>query len=229
MGQVEVQALKGVDLTVYRGEFVSIMGPSGSGKSTLLNLIGCLDRPTTGTCEIAGKRADRLSDNALADLRNELLGFVFQDFSLLAHRDARQNVELPLIYRGLSGRERRRRATMALEAVGLGHRATHRPRQLSGGEQQRVAIARALAAQPLLLLADEPTGALDSANGSLIMGVFQRLNREHGLTIVQVTHEEDIARHSDRILRMRDGRLESDEPVTDRIFAEVPLELEEAN
>lgn len=223
MGQVRVEALRGVDLRVDEGEFVSIMGPSGSGKSTLLNLIGCLDRPTSGACMVAGHRTDRLSDGALADLRNRTLGFVFQDFSLLSHLDALANVELPLIYRGIARGERRRRAEEALAAVGLSHRKHHRPRQLSGGEQQRVAIARALAAGPKIILADEPTGALDSVSSQQIMAIFQRLNRERGITIVQVTHEETVARHAQRLVRVRDGRIESDEPI------EHPLQAEEAS
>ncbi|MBX6351588.1 MAG: ABC transporter ATP-binding protein [Clostridia bacterium] len=219
LGQVTVEALRGVDLEIRAGEFVSIMGPSGSGKSTLLNLIGCLDVPTEGVCEVAGRRTDRLSDNALAELRNRYLGFVFQDFSLLRHLDARANVELPLIYRGLGARLRRRLAEEALATVGLASRMHHRPGQLSGGEQQRVAIARALASGPTVILADEPTGALDTVAGRVVMGVFQKLNRERGITIVQVTHEPEIARHAKRLVRLRDGRVEEDAPVPDPLDA----------
>lgn len=210
-GQVRVEALKGVDLAVEKGDFVSIMGPSGSGKSTLLNIIGALDRPSSGIYELAGKRVDKLSDNKLAEIRNEFIGFVFQSFHLLPDLTAQANVELPLIYRGISSRERRRRAVAALESVGLGNRIHHRPAQLSGGEQQRVAIARALVGEPEVILADEPTGALDSRTGEHIMAIFQKLNREQGLTIVQVTHEEDIAHYGRRIIRLLDGEIEREE------------------
>lgn len=216
-----MEALRSIDLEVQEGEFLSIMGPSGSGKSTLLNLIGCLDLPSEGTYTIAGQRVDQLSDRRLAGLRNRLLGFVFQQFRLLPDLDAQANVELPLIYRGMPGRERHERALAALEEVGLAGRARHRPSQLSGGEQQRVAIARALAAEPVLLLADEPTGALDSSNGRVIMSIFQKLNRERGLTIVQVTHEAEIARHGRRILHLRDGTVEREEEVIDPVIADV--------
>ncbi|MDI3317327.1 MAG: ABC transporter ATP-binding protein [Bacillota bacterium] len=219
-GQVHVDALRGVDLAVESGEFVSIMGPSGSGKSTLLNLIGCLDRPTSGSREVAGRLTDRMSDGALADLRNRFLGFVFQDFRLMPDLDALANVELPLVYRGLPARERHRLAMAALEAVGLAARAHHRPSQLSGGEQQRVAIARALVGRPALILADEPTGALDSHSSRVIMAIFQRVNREQGLTVVQVTHDERVARHASRLIRLLDGRVVSDEPVADRLLAD---------
>ncbi|MBO8168417.1 MAG: ABC transporter ATP-binding protein [Thermoanaerobacteraceae bacterium] len=210
-GQVRVEALKGVDLAVEKGDFVSIMGPSGSGKSTLLNIIGALDRPSSGIYELAGKRVDKLSDNKLAEIRNEFIGFVFQSFHLLPDLTAQANVELPLIYRGISSKERRRRAVAALESVGLGNRIHHRPAQLSGGEQQRVAIARALVGEPEVILADEPTGALDSRTGEHIMAIFQKLNREQGLTIVQVTHEEDIAHYGRRIIRLLDGEIEREE------------------
>lgn len=220
-GQVRVEALRGVDLIVQKGEFLSIMGPSGSGKSTMLNLIGCLDRPSTGTLQLAGKQVEKLGDGALADIRNQLIGFVFQSFHLLPDLDAQANVELPLIYRGVGAKERRTKAVAALEAVGLGERRHHRPSQLSGGEQQRVAIARALVGDPAMILADEPTGALDSRTGKTIMAIFQRLNRERGLTIVQVTHEREIALHGSRVVHLLDGLIEKIELV------EEPLEAKE--
>ncbi len=210
-GQVKVDALKEIDLTVETGDFVSIMGPSGSGKSTLLNIIGGLDRPSAGVYELAGKRVEKLSDGKLADIRNQFIGFVFQGFHLLPNLDAQANVELPLIYRGIGRAERRRRSTAALEAVGLGDRRHHTPSQLSGGEQQRVAIARSLVGEPKMILADEPTGALDSRTGEKIMNIFHKLNTEQGLTIVQVTHEEAIAQHGQRIVRVLDGRIENEE------------------
>lgn len=220
MGQIRIDALRDVSLTVEQGDFVSIMGPSGSGKSTLLNVIGCLDRPTSGTYEISGRRVDQLGDSGLADIRNRFMGFVFQSFHLIPHLDARSNVELPLIYRGVLGGERRRLASTALEAVGLADRMHHRPAQLSGGEQQRVAIARALVGSPSLILADEPSGALDSKAGQVIMAIFQRLNREKHLTIVQVTHDETIARHGRRVVRVLDGRVERQESLTAPLLAE---------
>ncbi len=212
-GQVRVDALRGIDLAVEEGDFVSVMGPSGSGKSTLLNIIGCLDRPSSGIYELAGQRVEKLGDSRLADIRNEFVGFVFQSFHLLPDLDARANVELPLIYRGVAAKERHRRAVAALEAVGLGERVHHRPSQLSGGEQQRVAIARSLVGEPKLILADEPTGALDSKTGEAIMAIFNKLNKEQGLTIVQVTHEENIACHGRRIIRLLDGEVEREETV----------------
>lgn len=218
-GQIIVEALKEIDLTVEEGEFLSIMGPSGSGKSTLLNLIGCLDRPSTGSLVLAGRHVEKLSDNRLADIRNQFIGFVFQSFHLLPDLDAQANVELPLIYRGMGAKERRRRAVEALEAVGLGERRRHRPSQLSGGEQQRVAIARALVGEPALILADEPTGALDSRTGKTIMAIFQRLNRDKGLTIVQVTHERDIALHGSRVVHLKDGMIENIEQVPEPLVA----------
>lgn len=218
MGQIRIDALKGIDLAVERGDFVSIMGPSGSGKSTLLNIIGCLDPPTSGTYELAGQRVEKLADIRLAEIRNRFIGFIFQSFHLLPDLDALGNVELPLIYRGIGGRERRRQAMAALEAVGLGDRRHHRPSQLSGGEQQRVAIARALVAEPAVILADEPTGSLDSRSGQIIMAIFQRLNRERGMAIVQVTHDEHIARHGRRVVRLLDGQVEREE-VTHQLLA----------
>jgi putative ABC transport system ATP-binding protein len=211
VGSIQVEVLKGISLSVEEGEFLSIMGPSGSGKSTLLNIIGCLDQPTTGSYILAGRPTEQLSDSQLADIRNSYVGFVFQSFNLLPDLSAQANVELPLIYRGVGSKERHRRSAAALEAVGLAHRMHHRPSQLSGGEQQRVAIARALAGEPVIILADEPTGALDSRSGETVMEIFQRLNYERGLTIVQVTHEEKIARYGHRIVHLLDGRVEREE------------------
>ncbi len=212
-GRLEVHALRGVDLVVEAGEFVSIMGPSGSGKSTLMNVLGCLDRPTRGVYRLAGQAMERAGDSELADLRNQRLGFVFQTYNLLPPLTARQNVELPLVYRGLPGRERRRRADAALAAVGLSHRAGHRPAELSGGEQQRVAIARALAGEPAVILADEPTGNLDSRTGEEIMHLFQQLNDERGITVIQVTHDRWIAEHSRRVVLLRDGVVVNEEEI----------------
>ncbi|EOD00442.1 ABC transporter ATP-binding protein [Caldisalinibacter kiritimatiensis] len=212
-GQVQVKALNNIDLTIENQEFVSIMGPSGSGKSTLLNILGCLDQPTSGTYELLGKRVEKINDWKLSDIRNEYIGFVFQRFHLLSNLNALENVELPLIYRGVWGKERRKKAKEALEAVGLGERIHHLPSQLSGGEQQRVAIARALVGNPSIILADEPTGALDSKSGENIMSIFNRLNQELGITIVQVTHEEDIARYGHKIFRLLDGKIEKIEEV----------------
>jgi len=207
-GQVLIEALKDVNLSIEEGEFVSIMGPSGSGKSTLLNILGCLDKPTSGTYEIAGRRVEKMGDNQLADIRNQLLGFVFQSFNLLPDLNALENVELPLIYRGLGGKERRKRSIEALKSVGLEKRIYHRPSQLSGGEQQRVAIARAIVGNPKVILADEPTGALDSKTSETIMEIFQELNKERGITIVQVTHEKNIAQYGKRIYHLLDGKIE---------------------
>lgn len=217
-GQLKVTALDNINLSIEEKDFVSIMGPSGSGKSTLLNIIGCLDRPTSGSYELAGQQVEKLSDNRLAEIRNEFIGFVFQSFHLLTDLDAQANVELPLIYRGVGSKQRRQRAEKALEAVGLAERRKHMPSQLSGGEQQRVAIARALVGEPAVILADEPTGALDSKTSKTIMQIFQRLNREQGLTIVQVTHEYKIACHSNRVVHLLDGNIEKEE------ILEKPLE-----
>ena len=211
IGQIRIDALKDISLDVEQGEFVSIMGPSGCGKSTLLNVIGCLDLPTAGSYRLAGQDVSELTDNRLSELRNQFVGFIFQSFHLLSHLDALANVELPLVYRGLEGVERRRRATAALEAVRLSDRRHHYPAQLSGGEQQRVAIARALVGEPAVILADEPTGALDSRSGQAVLDIFQELNRERALTIVQVSHDENIARRAHRIIRLLDGEVERQE------------------
>jgi putative ABC transport system ATP-binding protein len=213
LGQIRIEALRNIDLTVDKGEFLSIMGPSGCGKSTLLNIIGCLDLPTSGTYGLAGQTVEKLNDNQLSELRNRLIGFIFQSFHLLPHLDAQANVELPLVYRGLGRRERVELARKALDAVGLSDRRTHYPLQLSGGEQQRVAIARALVGEPAVVLADEPTGALDSRSGQTVMAIFQQLNRERGLTIVQVSHDEAVARRASRIVRLLDGAIERQETV----------------
>ena len=209
--EIEVRALQGVDLDIVSGEFVAIMGPSGSGKSTLMNVLGCLDVPDTGTYELAGENVAALSDDALAAIRNRHLGFVFQTFNLLPRLNAIENVELPLVYGG-DGRDRQARAKAALEAVGLGDRVHHRPSELSGGQQQRVAIARALLNDPSMILADEPTGNLDSRSSAEILAIFQRLNAG-GKTVVMVTHEPDVAAHCRRIVRMRDGVVAHDERV----------------
>ncbi|BDU71794.1 ABC transporter ATP-binding protein [Mesoterricola silvestris] len=211
MGDMEVRALDGVSLDIRRGEYVAIMGPSGSGKSTMMNVIGCLDTPSAGHYELNGKLASSMSDDDLAKIRNEEIGFVFQTFNLLARTTALQNVELPLIYGGVKSKERHALATQALEAVGLGPRSDHMPNQLSGGQRQRVAIARALVNNPSILLADEPTGALDTRTSVEIMALFEELYQK-GNTIILVTHEEDIARHAHRIIKLLDGQVIHDEP-----------------
>jgi ABC-type lipoprotein export system ATPase subunit len=209
-GEVQVAALRGVSLAVQQGAFVAIMGASGSGKSTLMNIIGCLDRPSSGTYLFDGRDVSRLSRTHLSHLRNQKLGFVFQGFNLLKRHSALENVAMPLIYAGVSGRQRRQRALEMLRLVGLEARKGHMPNQLSGGQQQRVAIARALVNRPQVLLADEPTGNLDSKTGEEILGQFQRLNRELGQTIIMVTHDAGIAGHASRQVTVRDGRIESD-------------------
>jgi putative ABC transport system ATP-binding protein len=218
MGAEQVNALSGVTLGVERGEYVGIMGPSGSGKSTLMNLIGCLDTPTSGSYILNGREVARMSDDELAAIRNQEIGFVFQTFNLLPRTTALQQVELPLVYSGLSRKDRRERAVRALEAVGLGDRMNHQPNEMSGGQRQRVAIARALINNPSILLADEPTGNLDSATGSEIMTLFDELN-SRGNTIVLVTHEEDIAAHARRIVRLLDGKIREDMPNPRRVVA----------
>jgi putative ABC transport system ATP-binding protein len=213
MGSETVHALREVCLSIDRGEYVAIMGPSGSGKSTLMNLIGCLDTPTAGRYQLNGTDVSEMDDNDLADVRNREIGFVFQTFNLLPRSNALHNVELPLIYAGMDSETRRERALQALSDVGLSDRIHHKPNELSGGQRQRVAVARALVNTPSILLADEPTGNLDSKTGVEIMALFEELSKK-GNTIIVVTHEEDVARHARRILRIRDGLIASDEAVT---------------
>ncbi len=212
MGTIEVQALRGVSFAVEEGEFMAIMGPSGSGKSTLMHLMGCLDYPTAGEYWIDGREISSISDDRLAEIRNRKIGFVFQQFNLLSRTTILQNVEVPLIYRGVGLRRRRQMAREALERVGLGHRLTHQPNEISGGQKQRVAIARALVNNPAIILADEPTGNLDSVTGQEIMNIFKELNQQ-GHTIILVTHEEEIAREAHRIIELRDGEVLRDEVV----------------
>ncbi len=216
LGEVDVAALKDVSLTIGPQEFVAIMGASGSGKSTLMNILGCLDRPTAGVYRLDGQDVSRMNKNALAEIRRKKIGFVFQSYNLIPRMDAQENVELPMLYEGIPSSTRREKSREALRAVGLQERMHHLPAQMSGGQQQRVAIARSIVNSPSLLLADEPTGNLDTASSDEIMGIFQSLNDERAITVVLVTHEPDIARFSKRVVRFRDGRLILDEPVTDR-------------
>ena len=213
----EVRALNGVSLTIYEGEFVAIMGPSGSGKSTMMNMLGALDKPTSGRYILGGEDVSQLNDDALADIRNRKIGFVFQNFNLLSRTPAIEQVELPLVYAGKS--QRRQKAQAALELVGLGDRLEHKPSELSGGQQQRVAIARALVNEPDIILADEPTGNLDSKSGTEIMRIFQELNRERGITVIFVTHDPWIARHTRRVVTLADGLILRDEAIPDPLIA----------
>ncbi len=210
MGDVEVHALRGISLTIREGEFVAIMGTSGSGKSTTMNIIGCLDRPTKGSYILDGQDVSAMSKDQRADIRNQKVGFVFQGFNLLSRTSALENVELPMLYAGLNSGERQRRAQAALTAVGLAGRESNHPNQLSGGQQQRVAIARALVNDPALILADEPTGNLDSRTSVEVMEIFQRLNRERGITLILVTHENDIAEYANRVIVFKDGKIKKD-------------------
>jgi putative ABC transport system ATP-binding protein len=224
VGEVDVRALRGVSLDVEAGEFVAITGPSGSGKSTLMHILGCLDRPTAGTYVLDGQDVSRMTKDQLAEVRNRKIGFVFQGFNLLSRTTALDNVELPLLYGAkIKTAQRHKRAMDALNAVGLSDRADHHPNQLSGGQQQRVAIARALITQPSILLADEPTGNLDSRTSVEVMGIFQRLNQERGITVLLITHEHDIAEYGTRIISCRDGLIVSDHPVRHRRSADEEL------
>ncbi len=228
LGDTEVRALDGVSLSIQKGEMVAIMGPSGSGKSTLMAILGCLDVPTNGTYRLEGVTVDTLSDNQLAEVRSRKVGFVFQQFNLLPRTTALENVILPLTYSGLGGRRRREAGEEALAKVGLGDRMRHRPNELSGGQQQRVAIARALVNSPAILLADEPTGALDSKTGAEIIGLFQALHRDFGQTVVYVTHDPFIARHTRRVIRLADGKVVGDERIEHPIVAGTPRPSEVA-
>ncbi len=210
MGKVKVEALRGVSFYINKGEFVAIMGPSGSGKSTLMHIIGCLDQPTEGSFIIGGKDVSKLNDDRLAEIRNKRIGFVFQQFNLLSRTSILHNVEIPLIYAGLKSKQRRNLAMQALESVGLGDRVKHKPNEISGGEKQRAAIARALVNDPLIILADEPTGNLDTKTGEEIMKIFYKLHQQ-GHTVIMVTHEAEVARHARRIIHLRDGLIEKDE------------------
>ena len=225
MGDVDVHALRGVTLLIREGEFVAIMGASGSGKSTMMNIIGCLDQPTRGKYVLDAQDVSRMSKDERADIRNGKIGFVFQGFNLLSRTSALENVELPMLYAGLDGAERHHRARAALKAVGLAGREQNHPNQLSGGQQQRVAIARALVNRPTIILADEPTGALDSRTSVEVMEIFQRLNREQGITLVLVTHEHDIAEYARRVVVFKDGKISQDYPITDQREAAEELKL----
>ena len=216
MGDVEVHALRGISLDIKQGEFVAIMGASGSGKSTTMNILGCLDRPTKGSYILDGQDVSSMTKDQRADVRNQKLGFVFQGFNLLSRTSALENVELPMLYAGLDSGERHRRAMEALAAVGLAGREMNHPNQLSGGQQQRVAIARSLVNRPALILADEPTGNLDSRTSVEVMEIFQRLNREQGITLILVTHEPDIAEYADRVIVFRDGKIQKDYQIESR-------------
>ena len=220
LGEVKVEALRGVSLDLEQGEYVALVGPSGSGKSTLMNTLGCLDRPTRGSYRLADEEVGNLSADQRARIRNRRIGFVFQNFNLLARTSALENVELPLLYSaGVSARERHRRATAMLQRVGLGDRLDHHPGQLSGGQQQRVAIARALVNEPSLLMADEPTGNLDSRTSREVIDLFRKLNEEQAITVILVTHDPDVARHANRIIALRDGRIVEDTPDVERAWA----------
>jgi len=219
LDEIEVHALRGLDLEVCDGEMLSIIGPSGSGKSTLMHIIGLLDRPSSGIVTVEGEEVSSMLPNQLAAVRNKRIGFVFQSFNLLARTTALANVELPLVYSGVSGAERSRRAREALERVGLGDRLNHLPNQLSGGQQQRVAIARALVTEPSIVLADEPTGNLDTRSGMEVMSILQDLNTEHGITVVLVTHDDMVSRHAQRIVALRDGKVVREEIVENRVIA----------
>jgi putative ABC transport system ATP-binding protein len=232
MGDIEVHALRGVSLGIRRGEFVAIMGPSGSGKSTMMNIIGCLDHPTKGHYVLEGEDVSKVDRAGLADIRNKNIGFVFQSFNLVPRTSAVENVELPMIYAGIHSAERLRRAREALAEVGLSDRERNMPNQLSGGQQQRVALARALVNNPALILADEPTGALDTRTSVEVMEIFQRLNRDRNLTVIIVTHEPDVAQYAQRIIQFRDGRIRHDFAVENRkdateVLKQLPLEAEE--
>lgn len=219
LGEIAVKALRGVSFEIQRGELLTVMGPSGSGKSTLMNVLGCLDQPDAGSYRLDGEEVGQLNDDQLAAIRNRNIGFVFQTFNLLPRTTALANCELPMLYAGLSAKERNERARRALEQVGLADRLDHHPSELSGGQQQRVAIARALVNRPSIILADEPTGNLDSKSGIEIMEILQRLNQEREITVMIVTHDPFIARHTDRVIRLQDGRIVADEPVLHRLRA----------
>jgi putative ABC transport system ATP-binding protein len=226
MGDNEVHALRGVSLTVRRGEIIAIMGPSGSGKSTLMNILGCLDQPTYGLYVLDGRDVSKMTDDALAAARNRMVGFVFQSFNLLARTSALENVVLPLVYAGVTHRQRRKRAREVLESVGLGDRLDHTPNELSGGQQQRVAIARALVNHPAIILADEPTGNLDSKSGKEVMEILQRLNHDAGMTVILVTHDPNVARYAQRVIQLFDGKILREASVENpiRVEGEMPEE-----